>query len=205
MNLNISETFKNIYDNNVWFDGESRSGLGSSSDFTLNIRNFLSNFILENNIKLMIDTSCGDWNWMKQIKNKLPNYTGIDVVPELIIENNLKYKTDSIKFVNDDFLNFLKKIDKKVDLILCRHTLEHLDTEYNIEFLKNCKNFTKFLLVTTHKKCIENTKLSSSIYRPINLELNPYKQILPNFISIYDGPTSHVREEMYINLYEFTN
>ena len=204
MNINISNTFKNIYDNNVWFDGESKSGLGSSLDFTINIRNFLIKLFSEKNIKSMIDTSCGDWNWMKEIKNNLCDYTGIDVVQELILTNNLKYRTDSIKFINDDFLNFLKNRTEKTDLILCRHTLEHLDTEYNIEFLENCKKFTKFLLVTTHKKCLENTKLPSSIYRPINLEISPYKEILPNFVSIYDGPASHVREEMYINLYEFT-
>ena len=205
MNINISNTFKNIYENNVWFNGESRSGVGSSLDFTLNIRNFLINCFIEKDIKSMVDTSCGDWNWMSKIKDKLPNYTGVDVVPELISKNNLKYKTDSVKFVNDDFLNFLNNKNEKVDLILCRHTLEHLNTEYNIEFLKNCYKFTKFLLVTTHKKCNENTELPLSVYRPVNLELSPYKEILPNSISVYDGSIINLTEETYINLYNFTN
>jgi ubiquinone/menaquinone biosynthesis C-methylase UbiE len=69
--------------------------------------------------------------------------------------------------------------DKSFDLILCRHTLEHLPTEYNIEFLKECKRVCKYLFVTGYNKLdITNRQVPNTIYRPINLKLSPYLEIL---------------------------
>ena len=60
----------------------------------------------------MLDTSCGDWNWMKIIQNELCDYTGIDVVEQLIKKtNNENYSSNKIKFINSDFLSFITPLD----------------------------------------------------------------------------------------------
>jgi len=210
--LSVRKTFNDIYENNKWEMGQSetKSGLGSTMKSTENIRKYLLEFIRENHIKNMLDTSCGDWNWMKTIKNQLCNYTGVDVVEHIINMNNDKYSSDNIKFVNGDFLTFIKNIPEKqsYDLIFCRHTLEHLTTEYNIDFLNECKRVCKYLFVTGYNEINrQNTQLPDTVYRPINLELEPYLSILTPYYytKIYDASYDPYASEAYMYVYKFYN
>jgi ubiquinone/menaquinone biosynthesis C-methylase UbiE len=155
----------------------------------------------------MLDTSCGDWFWMKLIQNDLCNYTGIDVVKDIIDNNNKIFKNNKTKFIHNDFLTFIKsQPDKSIDLIFCRHTLEHLPTDYNIEFLEECKRVCKYLFVTGYNNYSKiNTDLNGTTYRPINLNYEPYYNLLNNFYlsNFYDGPNSYFCEEMVMNVYDF--
>lgn len=206
-NIDILENiFTNIYTNNLWGSNESRSGIGSSLEYTDNIRKELVSIFKKFDIKNMIDTSCGDWNWMKLIQNELPNYTGIDIVEDIVIKNQKEYSNSKTRFVNDNFLDYISRLDdKSIDLILCRHTLEHLPEEYNIEFLKQCNRVSKYLLVTTHELVTQNTPLHyPNTYRPINIRLDPYAFIIPYLkYRIYDGP-NRILPEMFILFFEFT-
>ena len=212
--LNLMKTvFSNIYEKDHWNMGqnESKSGLGSSLNYTEHIRNALVKLINDNNIKSMIDVSCGDWNWMKLIQNKLCDYTGIDIVDGLIKTNTELYANEKTRFYCKDFLSVLKGIPaNSVDLLLCRHTCEHLPTEYNLEFIKECKRVSKYLLLTTKRISLtepQNTELTLGVvtYRPINLDLPPYYNVLNEYFveKIYDGPSSHYDHEMGIHLYKF--
>jgi ubiquinone/menaquinone biosynthesis C-methylase UbiE len=186
---------------------ESKSGLGSTNEYTINIRNKLISFIKENSIKNILDTSCGDWFWMRLIKNDLPNYTGLDIVKDIVNKNNELYSSSNIQFIHTDFLSFIKKQDdKSIDLILCRHTLEHLPTEYNIEFFIECKRVCKYLFVTGYNNMDKtNSELYDTNYRQINLKLSPYSDILNSFykLEFYDGPTYTFLSEMVMNIYDF--
>jgi 2-polyprenyl-3-methyl-5-hydroxy-6-metoxy-1,4-benzoquinol methylase len=208
------KTFTNIYDNNLWHMGQddSKSGVGSSNPWTIHIKDIITNVVGKFNIKSMIDTSCGDLNWMKLLfhvfADKNVKYLGIDIVEKLIKINKSKYETDSIKFLNIDFLSYLKsQPDKSVDLILCRHTCEHLETQYVSEFINEAKRVSRFLLLTTHKNALANreVELTSTPYRPINLNLSPYSDMLDTFQidSFYDGPQHTYLSEMFINFYDF--
>lgn len=202
--------FNNIYENNLWGNNESKSGLGSSLNYTINIRNYLTKFISDNKINNILDTSCGEWNWMKLIKENLVNYTGIDIVKKIVDINNTQYSNNNIKFIHDDFLNFIKtQTNKSFDLIICRHTLEHLSTIYNLEFINECKRVCKYLFITGYN---DLTKLNVDIfpnkkipYRPINLKLEPYSTVLNNyyFNEFYDGPTDVYCPEAIMNIYKF--
>lgn len=212
MIAHLENTFTNIYTNNVWSMGQndSKSGLGSTLMFTENIRKELVKIIADKKISKMLDTSCGDWFWMKLIQNDLCEYTGIDIVNEIIQKNNTNFSNDKTKFINCDFLSYIKTLpDKYYDLVFCRHTLEHLPSEYNIEVLNECKRVSKYLLVTGYNIIdIKNTELiNNMIYRPINIELTPYSDILlPYFVEkIYDGPLNEYKPEMYIYLFYFDN
>jgi ubiquinone/menaquinone biosynthesis C-methylase UbiE len=98
--------------------------------------------------------------------------------------------------------------NNSIDLIFCRHTLEHLPTQYNIEFINECKRVTKYLLITT--KTISSTtpinidlNIDKESYRPINLELTPYVELLNEYFikKIYDGPSDHIDNEMKMCFY----
>jgi ubiquinone/menaquinone biosynthesis C-methylase UbiE len=206
---NLESVFTNIYKNDGWHMGqnETKSGLGSTLMYTENIRNTLIEFINKESIQNMLDTSCGDWHWMKLIQKQLCNYTGIDIVKEIISENNKKFSDDKTNFINNDFLTFIQnQPSNSFDLIFCRHTLEHLPTEYNINFINECKRVCKYLFVTgynVHNR--NNTEVTSSHYRPINLKLHPYSSILEPFYytEFYDGPSNVHLDEMYMYVYKF--
>ena len=155
----------------------------------------------------MLETSCGDWNWMKLIQDQLCDYTGIDVVNKIIENNSNNFSNDKTRFIHSDFLTYIKNLpDKSHDLIFCRHTLEHLPTEYIIAFLKECKRVSKYLLVTGYNDINKrNIQLIDSTYRPINLEFQPYSSILTeyNISKLYDGPLSDFKPERFIYLYSF--
>jgi ubiquinone/menaquinone biosynthesis C-methylase UbiE len=183
--------------------------MGSTITYSENIRLELIKFIKENSIKKMLDTSCGDWNWMKLIQNDLCDYTGIDIVDEIIENNKQKFSNEKTHFIQGDLLTYIKSLpDKYYNLILCRHTLEHLPTNYNIDFLIECKRVSNYLLVTGYNNIDRiNTDLVDDMrYRPINMELLPYSKILSQYYikKIYDGPLNDYKEELYIYLYNFS-
>lgn len=210
----MEHTFTNIYNNNLWSmnQSESRSGLGSTNEYTANIQSKLVNFIRANNVSNVLDTSCGDWNWMKHIKDIYSNkcaYTGIDIVEKIVNDNISKFSNGYINFIHSDFLSYLKQQDdNSIDLILCRHTLEHLPEQYNLEFLKEAKRVCKYLFVTSY---ISETKYNSNIssndispYRPILLNKHPYN-VYDEFLleTFYDGPNTEIHPEMSMNIYKF--
>ena len=207
---NLQNIFDNIYKNDIWNMGqnESKSGLGSSNEYTINIRNKLIDFIKDKSINKLLDTSCGDWNWMKYIKNNLPNYIGLDIVKDIVDKNNELYSNNNIKFIHTDFLSYIKILeDKSIDLILCRHTLEHLPTEYSIEVVREIRRVSKRALITsnTHQGN-SSIQPNGSNARVINLEKDEYHTILgdafsKHWDSIGEQPVSNPNTNL--NLYEF--
>jgi hypothetical protein len=207
----LEKVFTNIYSENLWSMGQndSKCGLGSSHNFTQHISNHLPNIINKYNIKNMIDTSCGDLYWMKHVFPKLNcTYLGIDIVKQHIDANISQFNSQHTQFHHGDFVEYLKTLpNKSVDLILCRHTCEHLPDEHIMQFLNEAQRTTKYLLVTTHKNATHNTNviITDTPYRPINLNITPYSEYIGHYQidSLYDGPEYEFRSEMYINLYHF--
>jgi ubiquinone/menaquinone biosynthesis C-methylase UbiE len=158
--------------------GESKSGLGSALSYTINFRRELVEIIEKHNITKIFDCSCGDWNWMKTIKESLPYYIGNDVVEDLIKDNTRKYGDDKITFVCNDMLSQLKTYgNRELDLVICRHTLEHLTTEYSIEVINEIKRVSKYVIITSSTDLDkENGDINMDGYsgRMVNLNKEPY-------------------------------
>jgi hypothetical protein len=180
----IKDNFTNTYKNDLWRmdNGESKSGLGSSLSYTVNFRRELLEIIEKYNLIKIFDCSCGDWNWMKTIKESLPYYIGNDIVEELVHNNTLKYGSDKIHFVCNDMLSQLKTYtDNELDLVICRHTLEHLPTDYSIEVLIEIKRVSKYSIITSTKyydKENIDIEMDGHTYRPINLNKEPYYNVI---------------------------
>ena len=201
---NLKELFTNTYVNNGWTQDGSVSGLGSSLDYTENIRNVLVDIIKENHIKTIWDCSCGDWNWMKEIKDELPNYIGNDIVDRLVEINNETYGSDTIRFQCGDMLEELRKLKTmSIDLIICRHTLEHLPTQYAIDVVKEIHRVSKHSLITSNPNGNSEIDANGQNSRPIDLERDEYSTILGKPIQrYYDTKGIPVEGEYGINLYE---
>jgi hypothetical protein len=181
---NLKEKFTNTFIYDKWYmgSGESKSGLGSSLEYTKNFRENLLRIFKYYSIKNCFDCSCGDWNWMKEIKNELPIYVGNDIVTTLIEQNNTNYKSENISFVSNDMISQLTSYDDNhFDLILCRHTLEHLNERYNIDVIQQIKRVSKYAIITSGNNLQLNRDINDVdgvSSRGINLDISPYFELL---------------------------
>ena len=85
--LTLEERFEQIYKTNLWSDTESRSGAGSSLDATARLRISLPPLLDSLGTQRLLDVTCGDLNWMRQVDIAVIDYIVVDIV-ESIIEAN---------------------------------------------------------------------------------------------------------------------
>jgi hypothetical protein len=163
--------FSSIYKKNHWDDVESISGPGSTLQNTMLIRNTLPLIISKYKIKTMLDVPCGDFNWMQKIDLSQVSYTGMDIVPDLIKSNTLKFGGENRKFMVADLVE--DKLPKS-DLIFCRDCLVHLSFKDIHAALANMKKSQSTFLLTTSFTDHSNFDIVTGNWRPINLQANPF-------------------------------
>lgn len=207
----ITNTFTNIYNNFYWQMGqnESKSGLGSTLNWSKCFRDSLTEIIKTKDIKSILDCSCGDWNWMRMISDELPEYIGLDCVQEIIDNNQKKFSTDNIRFICSDMNSYMKALNEKhFDLVIIRHTLEHLPLAYAIDSVRLSKKISKYSFITSYSEEIQNRDLNfpTETYRPIYLGAEPFKSILGNPLKIYYDSSNFPRQtEKYAQMYFYEN
>jgi hypothetical protein len=182
----IKKSYETFYERGMWshMGGKSISGLGSSKEYTKNFSGKLIEIISKYNIKKTFDCSCGDWFWMKEIKDNFQYYVGNDITSKLIESNKQNFESHNIKFVCNDFISQLNTYkDNEFDLIICRHTLEHLPYDYNEEGIKEIKRVSKYAIITSsngegNEKNIRVDENWNGESRCINLDESPYLDLL---------------------------
>lgn len=168
--------FIKIYQNNIFGSKESRSGSGSTMRQTRYIRTVFPVFFRSLGVQSILDVPCGDFNWLKEVDLKGIQYTGGDIVPALIEQNNKKYKSDERTF---KMLNIITDDLPKSDLIICRDCLVHLKFEDGLKAIQNFKKSgSKYLLTTTFTDRDKNEDLFG-IWRTLNLQKPPYNFLQP--------------------------
>lgn len=189
----IEENFTLKYNNNLWLDDESMSGPGSKLSVNKTLINLIEEFIKNNNIKSIIDCGCGDFNWMQKLNiNLLDFYIGIDIVEPLIINNNLKYSNDKIKFIKSDIITDNIPCG---DIIICKDCLFHLSFDHALKVIKNIKNSNSKFLISTTFYDFDNIDISTGDWRPINLESYPF--LLGNPILLWKNIEN--KKEKYVS------
>ena len=76
--------FQRIFEENTWGNTESVSGEGSNLDRTAVLRAKLPALLARHGVQSMLDAPCGDFYWMKEVPLGDIDYTGADIVPEII-------------------------------------------------------------------------------------------------------------------------
>ena len=187
--LNEQNVFNEIYHNNYWGSGESKSGGGSTLDGTRIIREELPNVILKYDIKTILDIPCGDFNWMKRVDLKC-NYIGADLVSELVDSNNRNYENEYRRFeVLDSTMSALPC----VDLIFCKDLLQHLSYVSVLNALRNFKKSgSKYLLVTSYPYTIRNYDIHDGDFRCLNLFIYPFNLKNP-LLKIHEFTRYHIK------------
>jgi hypothetical protein len=97
--------FQIVHDQNLWENPESKSGGGSTVEFTKFIREDFSKWLHDNGVTSMVDLPCGDFNWMRLVDFPAGmTYHGIDIVPDLIAANSQQYQNDHVQFSVGDII-----------------------------------------------------------------------------------------------------
>lgn len=168
----VSEVFNTIYKDNLWNSKESHSGSGSVIEQTRVIQQAIPEILKKYRVGSVLDVPCGDFNWMQRVDLSSVSYIGGDIVPDLILGNNNKYKSESIKFI---VLDVIKDSIPKVDLIFCRDCLVHFSYEHIQKTVNNIKaSGSQYLLTTSFINRRLNFDIETGYWRPINLQLPPF-------------------------------
>lgn len=180
--------FKNIYLGNKWEGKDSISGGGSDTDQTIIIRDKLPLLLNELNIKSILDVPCGDFFWMNKTNLDGINYTGGDIVKEIVQQNIEKYKCENIDF---RYLNIVSDKMPSVDVVFCRDCLVHFSYRDIHKSLKNiCKSNSRYFLTTIFTERTNNIDIKMGEWRPLNLTKSPFN-LPPPIKIIIEGCTEN--------------
>ncbi len=195
-NDELKKVFDNIYDKKIWTAEGNGSGSGSEPRNTLNTIKVLVKIIMENNIKVMIDSPCGSCKWTRLLLEELKNnnikikYYGFDIADEPIA--NANKELDSLKSYHDIEIklgDLTNMTFPKADLLLCRDVLQHLSYDNIFKIINNfSKADVKMFLLGAYISC-DNRNITNGDYFPINLAIEPFNMI-PEAL-YYDSPDGH--------------
>jgi hypothetical protein len=165
------EVFTDISHGDKWGGIESVSGKGSGLLQTRVVRNELPAVCREFVVHAMLDIPCGDFHWMRHVDLESIDYTGADIVTELI-QRNSQYEAPNVHFCRLDLIE-----DKlpEVDLVCCRDCLVHLSFKDAFMALHNiCDSGSTYLLTTTFTGRQHNRDIATGQWRTLNLEGRPF-------------------------------
>tara|TARA_B100000900_G_scaffold115545_1_gene97140 strand:+ start:496 stop:1140 length:645 start_codon:yes stop_codon:yes gene_type:complete len=202
--------FNSIYKSNHWnkskkFDSnQSYSGPGSvaNSIQTNNLILELQKFFKENDIKNILDAPCGDCAWIKKIFETDINYTGIDIVEDLINQNKLTFNSNlNIKFYCEDLTEY--KNFNNYDFILLRDFFIHLPLKMINKILTNLKNSNcRFFAFNNYESANINKEISIGQHRKINILKDPFNLGLPYFKIQEINNKHNPDQDNYIYIYK---
>jgi hypothetical protein len=170
--LPLAERFDHIVRINLWGAG-SRSGLGSELAATRRLRAALPAFLGRHGVRSLLDVPCGDFGWLSTVDLGV-SYTGADIVPSLVEENERRYGGSSTgrRFLK---LDLTKDALPRTDLVLCRDCLVHLSFENIHRAIDNIRaSGARYLLTTTFLDHEANSDIEDGDWRMLNLEREPF-------------------------------
>jgi SAM-dependent methyltransferase len=118
--MHMREAFTRAYKDGQWHNG---SGSGSSPGNTRAYRAYLQRYLQDHRIRSVLDIGCGDWQFSRLIDWTGIDYAGVDVVPELVTANTLRFGSPSVTFAVADALALGRL--PAADLIVCKDLLQH--------------------------------------------------------------------------------
>lgn len=143
--------FTNIYENKVWGGG---SGQGSTIGYNKNTYVlFLKKFIIDHDIKTVVDLGCGDFQCGKITYDDLDiKYVGYDTYKKIIDQHLQIYIHPKYSFIH---LDFCDKKDSIIngDLCILKDVLQHWKNSDIHNFLDYIIKNNKFKYILVYNCC----------------------------------------------------
>lgn len=189
------EQFAKIYKEHIW-GGTSKSGPGSDPEVLQAYTKLLVDLIKSKKVRSVVDAGCGDWALSRTLDWTGVDYTGIDIVPDLIKRLNATYGSTSVRFACLDVVSDQLPI---ADLCVIKDVLQHLSIDSVRAVLAKFENTFKFALITndiTHteqggwrsmwrtEEYEANRDIPNGGYRPLRLTEQPFNLNANRLITI---------------------
>lgn len=182
----IQSVFSEIYKTHSW-GGGSISGPGSDVEKVGAYIKVLESLLeARPEIRKIVDVGCGDWAFSRHINWGSRDYTGIDLVPDLIGYLNKTYGAPTRRF---KALNAVEDDLPPGDLLIMKDVLQHLSNRSIHQVLKKITAFRYVLLTNDIKRLrhlpfplhfVKFSRLKANVdiedggYRPVKLKKAPF-------------------------------
>ncbi len=182
--------FRYAYRHNLWSGDETPSGPGSSLEQTAAIAEALPRLFRRYGVRSLLDVPCGNFNWMSRVELPRIQYTGGDIVPEIIDEATRRHGTRDRRFL---VLDLTRSPLPAADLLLCRDGLVHLSYADIAAAITNIRSSSiEYLLTTTFTAESGFRDIVTGDWRPLNLEAPPFSfprptELIPEHCTEQDG------------------
>ncbi|MCK5449813.1 class I SAM-dependent methyltransferase [Candidatus Pacearchaeota archaeon] len=152
----VKQVFQETYLKNKWGgeSGEFYSGPGSNETVSKEYIDVIKNYIKKLKLKI-IDLGCGDFRVSKNLISENVDYIGVDIVPELIQRNNLKFSAKNVKF---ECLDIIKDELPEGDMCIVRQVLQHLSNNQIQKVIKKLSKY-KYVFIVEHYPFNEENSL----------------------------------------------
>ncbi|WP_298878060.1 class I SAM-dependent methyltransferase [uncultured Bradyrhizobium sp.] len=171
--LDLAARFERIQRTNLWGAATSVSGLGSEDRATAAIREALPWMLRRLGVRSLLDAPCGDAGWIGGMQLDV-DYTGIDVVPSLIVANSARVARGELR---GQFLvaDITRDPLPRCEVILCRDCLVHLSFQNIARAMARFRaSGAQFLVVTTFPEWGDNSDCEDGDWRALNMTKPPF-------------------------------
>ncbi|MBV6438462.1 MAG: hypothetical protein EPGJADBJ_00086 [Saprospiraceae bacterium] len=165
--------FDEIYRTHYWKGRDSVCGPTSGAAETIALRIALQQLWRDLSVRSVLDIPCGDFAWMKEMDLSGIAYTGADIVPAMVGENNRLYAAPNIRF---ECLDLTRSILPSADLVICRDCLLHLSFEHIHQAVTRIKHSgSTWLLCTSFVQNKFNYDIRDGLWRTLNMQKSPFR------------------------------
>ena len=175
--------FQKVYEENLWRDGESVSGVGSNIETARPLIEGLPPMFEALGIRSFLDIPCGDFNWMKAVPFGDVVYIGGDLVPSLVARNSERFGTPKRRF---EVLDVVEDRLPDADMVFVRDCFIHMENALIFRGLRNiCRTDFRYVCLShemNHDRFPggRNVELDRAVdgvnfeFRPNDFELPPF-------------------------------
>jgi SAM-dependent methyltransferase len=168
------DAFRHIYETDHWKGG---SGAGSAVDATEAYRRVLETVVASSDVRTIVDAGCGDWQFSQLVDWAGKQYTGVDIVPEVVAANRAAFARDTVDFVAADIRT--ERLPS-ADLLVCKDVLQHWDVQSVQRFLARNRGRYRYALITNDLASVHiapemlNADIPIGHWRTLDLERPPF-------------------------------
>jgi SAM-dependent methyltransferase len=162
-----AQVFTRLYEDSGW----SEQHPGSTMEATRPYRAFIEQFIVEHDVRSVLDAGCGLAGYPRAIDWKGARYVGLDVVPGVVERNRSRFP--GLEIVEGD----ARRLDAHAgfDLLLVKDVLQHWSLKSVRAFLDQpaLASFKHVLIVNCDDERGGNADIADGDWRPLNLLARP--------------------------------